>query len=59
MSCFNMADDVGKGFSPSETTNGGDNSQSDTLLETKLDLESVSLVPGVKLRPGVAPIKTQ
>ncbi|XP_027052409.1 tRNA-dihydrouridine(47) synthase [NAD(P)(+)]-like isoform X2 [Pocillopora damicornis] len=54
-----MADDGGKGFSPSETTNGGDNSQSDTLVETKLDLESVSLVPGVKLRPGVAPIKTQ
>lgn len=54
-----MADDGGKGFSPLETTNGGDNSQSDTLVETKLDLESVSLVPGVKLRPGVAPIKTQ
>lgn len=54
-----MAENGREGFSLTETTDGSDIPQSDTLVDTKLDQESASLVADVKLRPGVAPIKTQ
>lgn len=56
-----MADDGGEieRLSSPETTNSSGNSLPDTVGETKLECGSTSSGADVKLRPGVAPIKTQ